>query len=79
MTGDITELKYWVDITIKMIIGVLVSIIGMDYRAVKNSLKELEENKYRMTAEVQILKLELTNIKVRLDKIDGKLDKALSK
>lgn len=79
MTGDVTELRYWIDIAIKMAIGVLVSIIGLDYRSVKNSLQELQDNRYRMSVEVQVLQAELNNIKIRLDRIEGKLDRALSK
>jgi hypothetical protein len=79
MTGDVTELRYWIDIAIKMAIGVLVSIIGLDYRSVKNSLQELQDNRYRMSVEVQVLQSELNNIKIRLDRIEGKLDRALSK
>jgi hypothetical protein len=79
MTSDITELRYWIDIAIKMAIGVLVSIIGLDYRSVKNSLQELQDNRYRTTVEVQVLQSELSNIKIRLDRIESKLDRALSK
>jgi hypothetical protein len=79
MTSDITELRYWIDLAIKMAIGVLVSIIGLDYRSVKNSLQELQENKYRTSVEVQVIQSELTNIKTRLDRIETKLDKALAK
>jgi len=78
-SGDVTELRYWLDIVIKMAIGVLVSMIGMDYRSVKNSLRELEEHKYMVAAEVQVIQSELSYIKDRLNKIDGKLDKALEK
>lgn len=62
-----------------MAIGVLVSIIGLDYRSVKNSLQELQDNRYRMSVEVQVLQSELNNIKIRLDRIEGKLDRVLSK
>jgi predicted nuclease with TOPRIM domain len=79
MTSDITELRYWIDLAIKMAIGVLVSIIGLDYRSVKNSLQELQENKYRVSVEVQVIQAELNNIKVRLDRIEAKLDKALER
>ena len=79
MVGDVTELRYWIDIAIKMAIGVLVSIIGLDYRSVKNSLQELQDNRYRMSVEVQVLQSELNNIKIRLDRIEGKLDRVLSK
>lgn len=79
MTGDVTELRYWIDIAIKMAIGVLVSIIGLDYRSVKNSLQELQENKYRVSVEVQVIQAELNNIKVRLDRIETKLDKVLAR
>jgi hypothetical protein len=77
--SDVTELRYWIDIAIKMAIGVLVSIIGLDYRSVKNSLQELQDNRYRTTVEVQVLQSELSNIKIRLDRIESKLDRALSK
>jgi hypothetical protein len=79
MSGDITELKYWLDIIIKAAIGVLISIIGLDYKAVKNSLHELETHKYTVTAEVQVIQTELAYIKGRLDKIDAKLDRALDR
>lgn len=79
MTGDVTELRYWLDIAIKAIIGVLISIIGLDYKAVKNSLRELEESKYHVSVDVQVIQAELSHIKSRLDRIDGKLDKALEK
>lgn len=79
MTSDITELKYWLDIIIKAAIGVLVSIIGLDYRAVKNSLHELETHRYVVSTEVQVVQSELGFIKGRLERIDSKLDKALEK
>jgi len=79
MTSDITELRYWIDLAIKMAIGVLVSIIGLDYRSVKNSLQELQESKYRVSVEVQVIQSELGNIKTRLDRIESKLDKALER
>jgi outer membrane protein W len=75
---DFTQVKYWFDLGIKAVIGVVVSIVGMDYRAVKNSLQELEVSKYHLQAEVQVLKTELTYIKIALEKIDRKLDKVVS-
>lgn len=79
MTGDVTELRYWLDLAIKMAIGVLVSIIGLDYRTMKNSLKELEENKYKVAMEIQVIQSELGQIRSRLDRIEGKLDKVLAR
>ena len=79
MTGDVTELRYWLDIAIKALIGVLVSIIGFDYRAVKNSLQELQEARYRMSSEVEVVRTDLNHIQNRLDRIEVKLDKALEK
>lgn len=79
MTGDVTELRYWLDIAIKALIGVLVSIIGFDYRAVKNSLQELQEARYRMSSEVEVVRTDLNHIQNRLDRIEAKLDKALEK
>jgi peptidoglycan hydrolase CwlO-like protein len=64
---------------VKAVIGIVISIVGMDYRSVKNSLKELEESKYRVTMEVQIIQAELTHIKNQIDRMDKKLDKVLDK
>ena len=77
--GDFTQLKYWFDLAIKAIIGVVISIVGMDYRSVKNSLHELEQSKYQVTMEVQILKSELNTIRAQIERMDKKLDKVLEK
>jgi hypothetical protein len=76
---DFTQVKYWVELGIKAIIGVVVSIVGLDYRSVKNSLRELEENKYMLHAEVEVVKGEIRGIESRLERIEKKLDRALDK
>jgi predicted nuclease with TOPRIM domain len=77
--GDITELRYWLDLLIKAVIGVVVSLVGMDYRSVKNSLQELEQSKYNLTMQVQVMQSEVASIKDRLERIEQKLDKALTR
>lgn len=76
---DFTQLRYWLDMAVKAVIGIVISIVGLDYRAVKNSLHELEESKYKVTMEVQVIQAELSLIKQRLERIEGKLDRALDK
>ena len=76
---DFTQIRYWFDLAIKALIGVVISIVGMDYRSVKNSLHELEQSKYQVTMEVQLLKAELNSIKAQIERIDKKLDKVLEK
>lgn len=76
---DFTQLRYWLDMGIKAIIGIVISMVGLDYRAVKNSLHELEESKYKVSMEVQVIQAELSHIKQRLERMEGKLDKALEK
>ena len=76
---DFTQLKYWFDLFIKGLIGVVVSVVGMDYRSVKNSLKDLEVTKYHLSMQVEILKAETVTVKERLERIEKKLDKALEK
>ncbi len=76
---DFTQLRYWLDMGIKAIIGIVISMVGLDYRAVKNSLRELEESKYKVSMEVQVIQAELGHIKQRLERMEGKLDKALEK
>lgn len=78
-TEDFTQLKYWFELAIKAIIGVVISIVGMDYRAVKNSLHELEEAKYRVTMEVQVMQTELNHIRNQMERIEKKLDRVLEK
>lgn len=76
---DFTQVRYWLDMAIKAVIGVVISIVGLDYRSVKNSLHELEESKYKVTMEIQVIQSELAFIKQRLERIEGKLDRALEK
>ncbi len=76
---DITEFRYWLDLLLKGVIGIIISLVGMDYRQVKNSLKELEQSKYNLTMQVQVANVELNTIKSRLERIEQKLDKVLEK
>lgn len=76
---DITRLQYWLDLAIKAIIGVVVSVVGMDYRQVKNSLKELEQKKYQLTMQAEVMHVELVSMKDRLERIEKKLDRVLEK
>jgi|TARA_R110000822_G_scaffold35549_6_gene100186 hypothetical protein len=76
---DITEFRYWLDLLLKGAIGVIISLVGMDYRQVKNSLKELEQSKYNLTMQVQVANVELSTIKSRLERIEQKLDRILEK
>ena len=76
---DFTQVRYWLDMAIKAIIGVVISIVGLDYRSVKNSLHDLEESKYRVTMEIQVIQAELSHIKQRLERIEQKLDKVLDR
>lgn len=78
-TDDISQVKAWMDIFIKAAIGVLVSFVGMDYRTVKTTLEELQQSKYVLTMQVQVMQSEVTAVKERLERIEIKLDKALSR
>lgn len=77
--GDVTEFRYWLDMMIKGGIGIVISLVGMDYRQVKNSLHELEQAKYRITMSVEVMQSELKGLKDRLERIEGKLDRVLEK
>lgn len=77
--GDVTELRYWLDLLIKGVIGIVISLVGMDYRQVKNSLKELEESKYQLTMHVEVMQSEMNGIKDRLQRIEQKIDRILEK
>jgi hypothetical protein len=77
--GDVTELRYWIDLLIKGAIGIVISLVGMDYRQVKNSLKELEQSKYQLTMHVEIMQNEVGVIKSRLERMEQKIDRILEK
>jgi predicted nuclease with TOPRIM domain len=77
--GNITELRYWLDLLIKGVIGIVISLVGMDYRQVKNSLKELEQSKYQLTMHVEVMQHEMGSIKDRLQRIEQKIDRILEK
>ena len=79
MAADVVSMGYWIDIAVKAAIGVVVSVVGLDYRAVKNSLHELEQSKYQLSAELQVVRVELTSMQDKLNGIDKKLDKVLYK
>lgn len=79
MTGDVLEMKYWLDIFIKALIGIVVGIVGYDYRSMKNSLTELEQTKYALQMQVQAVEIQMRSFQASLDRIDKKLDKALEK
>lgn len=77
--GDVTQFRYWIDLLIKGVIGVVISLVGMDYRQVKNSLKELEQSKYQLTMHVEVMQHEVNGIKDRLERIEQKIDRILEK
>ena len=77
--GDVTELRYWLDLFIKGVIGIVISLVGMDYRQVKNSLKELEQSKYQLTMHVEVMQHEMVGIKDRLQRMEQKIDRILDK
>jgi hypothetical protein len=72
---DLISVKYWVDLTVKALIGIVVTLVGMDYRSVKNSLRELEQKKYELFVQAQVIHVELLAIKDRVERIDNKLDR----
>jgi len=76
---DFTNVKYWMDLGVKALIGVVISIVGLDYRSVKNNLEDLQEHKHRLASELAIVKAELGWIKNSVNSIDNKLDKALKR
>lgn len=74
---DVTKVGYWVDLAVKGLIGVVVSIVGLDYREVKYSLRDLEEKKHTILTEIAILKASLAAGEMRLDRMEKKIDRIL--
>lgn len=76
---DFTKVAYWVDMAIKGSIAIVMGIIGMDYKAVRSSLKDLEEKKYLVVQEIAILRNSLVITEARLDRIERKIDNLLER
>lgn len=79
MTDNITEVRYWLDIAIKAIIGIVVSVVGLDYKAMKTTLGELQEAKYLLTAQISVIQNETNGTRARLERMESKLDKVLER
>jgi hypothetical protein len=76
---DFTQIRYWFDLAIKAIIGVVVSLVGLDYREIKTTLRELEQKKYELVAQAEVTHFAISDVKARLERIDQKIDQALKK
>lgn len=76
---DVLTVGYWLGLAIKAAIGIVVTMVGLDYRAVKNSLHELEQAKYAINADISVIRYEVSSVNTRLVSIDAKLDKAIGK
>jgi hypothetical protein len=74
---DVTKITYWIDLIIKALLGIVVTLAGMDYRQVKSSLEELEASKYKLTSQVEIMQSEVRGLEHRLERIEQKLDRIL--
>jgi predicted nuclease with TOPRIM domain len=76
---DLTKVTYWLDLIVKGIIGIFVTLVGMDYKQVKTSLQELQESKYKLSTQVEIVQVEIKGFNSRLDRIETKLDQIIEK
>ncbi len=76
---DVFTVSYWLGLAIKAGIGIVITMVGLDYRNVKNSLHQLEQAKYSMGADIQVIRYEVSAVSTRLVSIDAKLDKAIAK
>ena len=73
-TEENTQLKGWLDIIIKGVIGLIVTLIGWDYKNLKDALSGLQNSKYELTTQVEVARYEIAHIKNSLDRIEKKLD-----
>lgn len=73
-TEDSAQIKGWLDLIIKAIIGLVVSLIGWDYKNLKESLFDLQTSKYQLTTQVEVARNELTHVKNAIERIEKKLD-----
>ena len=72
--ADVEQLRQWLDIGIKAIIGLIISLVGWDYKNVKTALTDLQQSKYELHSQISITQSELTQLRKTLDRIENKLD-----
>lgn len=72
--SDVATIKVWLDLGLKAIIGLIVSVVGWDYKNAKETLQDLQKNKYELQAQTHILQREVQDIKRYLERIEKKLD-----
>lgn len=76
---DLTKVTYWLDLIVKGIIGIFVTLVGMDYKQVKTSLQELQDSKYKLATQIEVVQVEVKAFGSRLDRIEYKLDQLIEK
>lgn len=76
---DLTKVTYWLDLIVKAIVGIFVTLVGMDYKQVKSSLQDLEASKYKLSTQVEVVQVEVRGFSTRLDRIENKLDQLIEK
>lgn len=76
---DITKVSYWIDLLIKAAIGIVVTIVGLDYRSMKETLVELQEKKQALLTDVAILRAALAQTDQRLQRIEAKIDRLVER
>lgn len=76
---DLTKVTYWLDLIVKGIIGIFVTLVGMDYKQVKSSLQDLEASKYKLSTQVEVIQVEVRGFSARLDRIENKLDQLIER
>jgi hypothetical protein len=76
---DFTKVTYWIDLIVKGLIGIFVTLVGLDYKHVKSSLQDLEASKYKLSLQIEVMQVELKGFNGRLDRIENKLDQIIER
>lgn len=71
---DLLQLRGWIDIIVKAVIGLVVTLVGYDYKSLKSSLFDLQKSRYELSIQVQVAQNEIVHVKSALDRIEKKLD-----
>ena len=61
--ADITDFKYWLDMAIKGVIGLLIGLAGIEYRGVKNKIEDLELAKHEMRSDILVIRNDISTVK----------------
>jgi tetrahydromethanopterin S-methyltransferase subunit G len=78
-SDDITNIGFWIDKAIKVVIAVAIAIASFEYRNIKNSLDDLQEKKHILLGQIEAIEKTYIQVDKRLERIELKIDRVVER